>query len=201
MKQSSKSPSVCSSYLYSYQGQKRPRVAKNTSTRFTTSRPYSRSPWDQVEYSVLKRWFRFCLDRAANSTGTVWIQTGLSRDDPKYGREGLYKYIEWNYPGVYSIVDKGDAKAGTIQGCNHEGKGWSMDSLIGGSALGKNVKPSGMNTTEFTGESYRSGKGTCQLMDVNFSSSTWKTSAMEKHLDKPYSIKSPGSNSWRAVGS
>lgn len=137
-----------------------------------------------------------------NSTGTVWIQTGLSRDDPKYGREGLYKYIEWNYPGVYSIVDKGDAKAGTVyKAVITKVKNGVWTASIGGSALGKNVKPSGMNTTEFAGESYRSGKGTCQLMDVNFSSSTWKTSTMEKHQDKPYSLKSPGSNSWHAVGS
>jgi hypothetical protein len=137
-----------------------------------------------------------------NSSGNVWIQAGLAKDAPEVGGDGIYKYIEYNYPGVYSIIDKGTAKPNVIYKASvTKVKDGVWTASIGGSALGKNVKPSGMNVTQFTGESYRPGKGTCQLMDINFSSSTWKLSAMEYAHDSPYKTKSSGSNQWRASGS
>jgi hypothetical protein len=137
-----------------------------------------------------------------NNSGSVWIQAGLAKDAPEVGGDGIYRYIEYNYPGVYAIVDKGKANAGTTyKAVITKVKDGVWTASIGGSALGKNVKPSGMNVMQFTGESYRPGKGTCQLMDVNFSNATWKLSTMEKAQDKPYAIKSPGSNGWHAVGS
>lgn len=137
-----------------------------------------------------------------SSSGNVWIQAGLAKDDPSLGGDRIYKYIEYNYPGVYSIIDKGEAKANTIYKASiKKVKDGVWTASIGGSALGKNVKPSGMNVTQFTGESYRPGKGTCQLMDVNFSSSTWKLSTMEYTHDSPYKAKSSSSTAWRASGS
>lgn len=137
-----------------------------------------------------------------NNTSTVWIQAGLAKDAPELGGDGIYRYIEYNYPGVYAIVDKGKANAGTAYKAmitKVQNGVWTAS--IGGAKLGKNVKPSGMNVTQFTGESWRPGKGTCQLLDVNFSSSTWKLSKMEHDQDKPYTLKSTGENGWRAKGS
>jgi hypothetical protein len=93
-----------------------------------------------------------------SSSGNVWIQAGLAKDDPSLGGDGIYKYIEYNYPGVYSIIDKGAAKPNVIyKAVITKVKDGVWTASIGGSALGKNVKPSGMNVTQFTGDTDREG--------------------------------------------
>lgn len=135
-----------------------------------------------------------------NGSATLWIQAGLERS---YGDSSISKYIEYNTGGGATFVSKGTASAGalyTARVTKVSSGVWTAS--IGGSALGYNVSISGLTVTEFLGESLQGSSGSCNVMDINFSSSSpWGTAGMSKIANAPYVVDSITSNGWRSHGS
>jgi hypothetical protein len=128
-----------------------------------------------------------------------WIQAGVTKNNTN----GLIKYIEYNpTSGTYHFINKGAASTGTAYAASvTKVAAGSWTASIGGSSLGSNVSLSGMNTTQYEGESYVPTEGQCNAMVYYFSSSSpYGTSVMTKIDDPPYVVDSITSNGWHSHG-
>ena len=136
---------------------------------------------------------------ADDGSSTAWIQPGIYRE---FGGNGLRLYIEYNDGSGAVRTDEGSATAGVAYSATvTKVSSGVWDASIDGNDLG-NTSISGLSETGWYGESYLNPGGTCNVMDVNFSSTSIGTSSMTGNVqNSPYVISSVTSNGWRSHGS
>ncbi len=85
-----------------------------------------------------------------------WIQAGVYKDNGS----GLIKYLEYKTTSGHTFIPKGSASSGTVYTASvAKVAAGSWTASIGGSPLGSNISLSGMNTTQYQGESNLNSSG------------------------------------------
>jgi hypothetical protein len=135
----------------------------------------------------------------ASTSNLEWIQAGLWLQN---NSNGLQKYIEWNTGSGAVQAWKGAASYGTGYSATiTKVSAGVWTASVGGSSLGKNEDISGMQETEYMGESYLNAMGSCNYMDETFaSSSPYSTGQMTDVGAYPYYTSSVTSNGWVSSG-
>ena len=135
-----------------------------------------------------------------NDAATYWIQAGIS-DDADNGRR---LYIEYNTSSGYDFTPEGSASSGTAYAASVTKISPGLwTAAVGGHSLGSDISLSGMQNTQYNGESYLASDGTCNAMDFTFSNSyPYGTASPTQEVQMlPYTVGSITSNGWESHGS